>query len=84
MTGFAWPRARAQLDLLVESPHAPLERELRRVLRVLEAAEPEAVDEVGADQVGLRFQPVSSKTPRPTARIRALLVADDEAGAGAG
>src|SRR5205823_6249830 len=45
--------ARAQLDLLAEPPHAPFERELRRILVFLEAGEPEALDDVGAQEVAL-------------------------------
>src|SRR6266853_6168954 len=46
-------RARLQLERLVQAADAPFERELRRVLRLLEAAEAEALDDVDADQVAL-------------------------------
>src|SRR3954447_11641427 len=45
--------ARAQLELLVEPPHAPLHPEPRRVAVVREAAQAESVDDVRTDQVGL-------------------------------
>ena len=43
--------ARAQLELLVEPAHAPLERELDGVLLLLEALQPERGDDVGAHHV---------------------------------
>ena len=83
MTGFTWPDARAQLELLVEAPHAPFERELRGVLLLLEAGEPEARDQVGAEQVALvpAGQLEDAAPDREDARA---LVGDDEARAGRG
>ena len=71
-------RARLQLERLVQPPDAPFERELRRVLLLLEAAEPEPLDDVDADQVAL--VPAGQLEDAAADREDApLLVADDEA-----
>src|SRR6266536_989204 len=51
---FRLPTPRPELDLLPETADAPFERQLRRVSLLLEAREPERLDDVAAEQVDLR------------------------------
>src|SRR5205807_8748005 len=73
------PGARTQLELLAEPSHTPFERDLGRVLLRRETVEPEAIDQVGAQQLLLavahELEDASTRREDPS-----LLVADDEPG----
>src|SRR5207302_1702095 len=66
-------------ELLTEPAYAPFERELGGVLLRLEAVEPEAFNDVGAEQFLLAVADELEDAP-PGREDPALLVADDEAG----
>src|SRR4051812_15926290 len=70
---------RAQLELLVEPPHAPLDRDLGRAV-ALEAGDPERLDHLAADQI--LFAVAGELEDVAAAGEHAgLVVADQEAGA---
>src|ERR1700751_5260234 len=72
-------RSSAELDLLVQAPHAPLERKLDRVLLLRESRETERVDDVGAEHLGLA-PAAQLEDAAPAREDAALLIAGDQAG----
>src|SRR5438105_419624 len=71
--------ARPHLELLPEPANTPFERDLRRVLLGLEAAEPEPVDDVRPEQLLLSVADELEDTAAG-GEDPSFLVADDEAG----
>src|SRR2546423_5836107 len=69
----------SQLQLLVQAAHAPLERELDRVLLLLEPGEPEGGDHVCAEHL-LLAPAAQLEDAAADCEDAALLVARDEAG----
>src|SRR5215813_2478686 len=77
--GFDLAASRPQLQVLVQTPHAPFERELDRVLLLLESGESESGHHVGAEHLVLA--PAAQLEDAATdCENAALLVAGDEAG----
>src|SRR6476469_10893737 len=77
--GLHVPGSRPQLELLVQTAHAPLERKLDRVLLLLKSREPEGGDHVRAEHIPLA--PAAQLENAATdCEDAAFLVAGDEAG----
>src|SRR5207248_8576281 len=70
---------RAKLESLPEAPNAPLDRQLRRVHVCREAAQPEPLDDLRADQLLFRIAG-ELEDPAATGDDAGVAVADDEAG----